>query len=333
MNQLFESDNIRFVEVSESLVNDYLVMVNDYENVNRFIGGMDKSYTLEQEICWVKGKLKDKAPVYSMLEKKSGRFIGNSELRNPTDSEGELGIAITAHMQNHGYGTEAVRALTDYWFNRIGLKRIHLRTKLINARARHVYEKCGFTEFKRDDEYVYMDLFQSGMRLVELSIEFEEQIRAYRKEFLESGDSMDGTGSLRKYENPQDWIDHFNDQNNTPHGRVPSTQYMFVREEDRKIVGMIQIRHYFNGYLEKFGGHIGYSVVPSERRKGYATLMLKTALPKCRELGIDRVLITCIKGNEGSRRTILNNGGVYESTVHEPDEDIDLERYWIDLSN
>ena len=60
--------------------------------------------------------------------------------------------------------------------------------------------------------------------------------------------------------------------------------------------------------------------------------MLKTALPKCRELGIDRVLITCIKGNEGSRRTILNNGGVYECTVHEPDEGIDLERYWIDLS-
>ena len=59
--------------------------------------------------------------------------------------------------------------------------------------------------------------------------------------------------------------------------------------------------------------------------------MLKTVLPKCRELGIDHVLITCIAGNEGSRKTILKNGGVYESTVYEPDEKADLERYWIDL--
>ena len=61
--------------------------------------------------------------------------------------------------------------------------------------------------------------------------------------------------------------------------------------------------------------------------------MLKMVLPKCRELGLDRVLITCISGNEGSKKTILKNGGVYESTVHEPEENIDLERYWIDLTD
>ena len=95
---------------------------------------------------------------------------------------------------------------------------------------------------------------------------------------------------------------------------------------------MLQIRHCFNDYLEKFGGHIGYSVAPSERRKGYATEMLKAALPKCRELGLDKVLITCIDHNVGSRKTILANGGIYESTVYEPDEKVNLERYWIDLS-
>ena len=50
------------------------------------------------------------------------------------------------------------------------------------------------------------------------------------------------------------------------------------------------------------------------------------------ELGIEKVLITCIRGNEGSRRTILKNGGVYESTVYEPEEGEYLERYWIRLS-
>ena len=173
------------------------------------------------------------------------------------------------------------------------------------------------------------------MMLIEPTTEYNRQIRAYRKEFLDCGDSMDGTGELIRFENPEEWIEYLNMHRNpltVPEGRAPSTQYMLVREEDRKIVGMIDIRHSLNDFLEKYGGHIGYSVAPGERRKGYAALMLKMALQKCKELGIEKVLITCSSGNEGSKRTILRNGGVYESTVYEPDEGVSLERYWIDLS-
>ena len=174
------------------------------------------------------------------------------------------------------------------------------------------------------------------MKLVEPSILYECQICAYRQEFLDCGDSMDGTGALRKMDDPKAWIKCSKlckDVRTVPAGLVPATQFLFVREEDQKIVGMIQIRHYFNDYLEKYGGHIGYSVAPSERRKGYATQMLKMTLPKCKELGIKKVLITCISGNEGSKRTILKNGGIFESTVYEPDEKMYLERYWISLSD
>ena len=90
------------------------------------------------------------------------------------------------------------------------------------------------------------------MRLIEPATEYEEQIREYRNEFLASGDSMDGTGALRKFEDPHDWIaysDSLKDPRTVPRGKVPSTQYMLVREEDGKIVGMIQIRHCFNPYL------------------------------------------------------------------------------------
>lgn len=145
---------------------------------------------------------------------------------------------------------------------------------------------------------------------------------------------MDGTGGLIKFDDPQEWIGFLAKHKNPetlPEGRVPATQLIFVREEDQKIVGMIDIRHYLSEYLEKYGGHIGYSVAPSERLKGYATQMLKATLPVCKKLGIDKVLITCIKGNEGSKRTILNNGGVYETTVYEPDEKVKLEKYWITL--
>ena len=173
------------------------------------------------------------------------------------------------------------------------------------------------------------------VKLVEPAVEYSAQIRAYRQEFLDNGDSMDGTGSLRRFDDPKDWIENvklYQNPRTVQEGRVQSTQYMLVREKDQKVVGMIDIRHYFNDYLEKYGGHIGYSVAPSERRKGYAARMLRMTLPKCKELGIEKVLITCISGNEGSKRTILKNSGRYESTVYEAEEGVYLERYWIELS-
>ena len=158
MKQVFESSRIRFVEVSERLVNDYLILVNDYENVNRFIGGKRKTFTVEQELEWIHEKLREKAFVFSMIEKTGGAFIGNIELMDVKDDVGELGIAITAAMQNAGYGTEAVSALAEFAGRQLGLKRIVLRTDPQNSRAIHVYQKCGFIEYDRTDEHVYMEL-------------------------------------------------------------------------------------------------------------------------------------------------------------------------------
>lgn len=173
-----------------------------------------------------------------------------------------------------------------------------------------------------------------SMELILPGPELAEEIESYRQDFLDAGDSMDGCGSLRRHANAQDWLD-FNallaDPKTVPERWVPSTQYVYLRREDRRIVGMIQIRHCFNDFLERYGGHIGYSVRPDERRKGYAARMLSLALDRCRELGIRRVLVTCLEDNEGSRRTILKNGGKYESTVFEPGEGIRLQRYWISL--
>ncbi|MBQ8302233.1 MAG: GNAT family N-acetyltransferase [Clostridia bacterium] len=172
------------------------------------------------------------------------------------------------------------------------------------------------------------------MKLIKPAFEYADQIKKYRQEFLDAGDSMDGCGSLRRIEDPYEYIQRSIDCQNEetmPKGLVPATQFMFIRESDNKLIGMIQVRHYFNDYLSKYGGHVGYSVRPSERRRGYAKEMLKAVIPYCREIGLNRVLITCIEDNLGSEKTIIANGGKYESTIFEPNENVNLKRFWIDL--
>ena len=170
--------------------------------------------------------------------------------------------------------------------------------------------------------------------LMNPSEDFVQEIADYRQEFIARGDSMDGTASLYRLPDPYDWLEQVKDLSapeTTPEGWVPCSQYICVRAHDKRIVGMIQVRHVFNEYLEKYGGHIGYSVRPSERGKGYAKWMLRSVLPYCRELGLKKLLITCDEDNSASARVIVDNGGEYESTVLEPDDQIRLERYWIFL--
>ena len=171
-------------------------------------------------------------------------------------------------------------------------------------------------------------------KLVRPTSAYADQLRQFRQEFLEAGSSMDGTGALRRMEDIEAYIEQciqFEDPALTPEKLVPATQFLFIRKEDNTLVGMLQVRHRFNGYLEQYGGHIGYSVRPCERCKGYAKEMLHMALPYCQKIGLKKVLITCIDGNHGSEKTILANGGTYESTVYEPDAQIYLKRFWITL--
>jgi predicted acetyltransferase len=97
-----------------------------------------------------------------------------------------------------------------------------------------------------------------------------------------------------------------------PEGIVPCTElWMVVGGE---YVGAISLRHRLTDVLLTWGGHIGYSVRPSARRRGYASQALAMMLPVAARLGIDPVLVTCDTDNVASRRTIERNGGVYEDT-------------------
>ncbi len=109
---------------------------------------------------------------------------------------------------------------------------------------------------------------------------------------------------------------------------VPSTLYWAVVGD--KFVGRLSLRHKLNKHLRDVGGHIGYSVVPSQRRKGYATEMLRLSLKKAKQLGFKKVLVTCDEDNIPSRKVIEHNDGILENRFITPLGAPKL-RFWIKI--
>lgn len=158
MNTIFESENINFIRPTMELVPEYLEMVNDIDNVAKYIGERREPYTEEEERDYIKDKMDNDATMFSMIEKESGKFIGNIEFFNRTEDEAEWGVVITTAMQNKGYGKEALKRSIDYGFNELGLSRIVLVVYVGNPRAIHVYEQCGFREYDRNEVDVFMEI-------------------------------------------------------------------------------------------------------------------------------------------------------------------------------
>lgn len=113
-------------------------------------------------------------------------------------------------------------------------------------------------------------------------------------------------------------------------GKVPSSVFFLLDEKENKLLGAVNIRHYLNEDLLLFGGHIGDGIRPSERKKGYATEMIKLALIECKKLGINKVLMVCDKSNIASMKTIVKNGGVLENEIVDDKGNIH-QRYWIEI--
>ncbi|MGN1003174.1 MAG: GNAT family N-acetyltransferase [Oscillospiraceae bacterium] len=170
------------------------------------------------------------------------------------------------------------------------------------------------------------------IRLVTPAMEYAEDILAFRGEIFAAHDKDDfsGCSSLERYENVEDWLRHLEELEHRT-DKVPSDNYLAVRLSDKRIVGIIDLRHSLDHpVLALWGGHIGYSVRPSERRKGYGKAMLGLCLDKARERGLEKVMVTCDRENSASARTILANGGVFEKEVEV--DGTSIQRYWITLT-
>ena len=144
------------------------------------------------------------------------------------------------------------------------------------------------------------------------SIDRKNDAIEYIKEHYEYNSKINGTGGLNRYvDDYEGWLtklekDYIQEPNSE---RVPARTYFLVRESDNRIVGMINIRVALNESLKKYGGHIGYGIRPTERKKGYNKINLYLGLKVCNEYGIDKVFMDADLANPASWKTMEALGG------------------------
>ena len=160
------------------------------------------------------------------------------------------------------------------------------------------------------------------MKLVFPNMLYKEKAIQFINEFYEYNSDVNGSNELDVYLEKltyEEWIKNVLadvDIANIPKPRVPALTYFYVREDDDIIVGMINIRLALNDFLKEEGGHIGYCIRPTERKKHYATNMLNDALKVCETLGIKEVILACSKSNIASANVIKNCKGKLEAEFY-----------------
>ena len=172
------------------------------------------------------------------------------------------------------------------------------------------------------------------LTLVEASPDYADDFRVMAREYAAQGPTHETPGYEEALKDIPAAIGKLQDMArgvNLAEGLVPQTTYWLVRDS-RTIVAVARLRHRLTPSLEIEGGHIGYSVRPSERRKGYGTLVCALALRKAREMGLARVLLTCDADNAASARIIEKNGGDFDSIACVEKTGKRVRRYWIDTA-
>ena len=164
------------------------------------------------------------------------------------------------------------------------------------------------------------------LTLVRPTLEFKSKALDYRQEHFDNNEMViNGSELLDKTDSYEEWLKSVTD-NTSPDTVNPNwvvTDTFFAVDENENIIGIIDLRHTLNDFLKDFGNS-GYSVRPSERRKGYATEMLRQILLIAKQAGLQEVYLSVERDNEPSVKTIIKNGGKYERSFEFEGEEADI---------
>ena len=166
-----------------------------------------------------------------------------------------------------------------------------------------------------------------SLQLVIPKKEHETAVMDFREEFLKAKEKISGSVGLEQAENYEDWLGH----KYIPHYGSVDEAVFLAFDSVGKLVGISDIRLGTNDFIQTFAGQIGYSVRPSQRKRGYASEILKLTLMEAAKCGLSKILITCNEPNIASAKVIEKNGGVLEKIIPHPGFS-DVKRYYIDLS-
>ena len=170
-------------------------------------------------------------------------------------------------------------------------------------------------------------------RLIAPHADYEPTHRRFLDEFVARGEQVVPWVVAERYVTFRDYVAklHAAAQGiGIPEGFVPHSTFWLVDDHD-EIVGISNLRHGLTDSLLQYGGHIGFGVRPSARRRGFAAELLRATLVEARGLGLRRVRVTCDQENVASEKTILRGGGVLAEEEFMPEHQRVVSRYWIDL--
>lgn len=156
-----------------------------------------------------------------------------------------------------------------------------------------------------------------------------DDVLSFYNEIEASGGECIGIGNYKDYDM---WLTEMMNRRtgkNLPEGYVRENFYLCYEKD--MMVGVYSFKFELTEFLLNYGGHIGYAVRPSERNRGLATQMLKQGLELAKNFGFDKVLCVCDEDNYASEKVILKNGGVLENKLYDSDEEVVVNRYWIEL--
>ncbi len=168
----------------------------------------------------------------------------------------------------------------------------------------------------------------------------KEEALEYLKEHIEYNSDINGVGGMDKCLNKttyEDWLIEIQKRKDKEYAysinRVPQQTFFLIRENDNKLIGTINIRYDLTKEMLEFGGHIGYGIRPTERRKGYNKINLYLGLLKAKEIGLKKVMLDCSVTNLGSEKTIKALGGIFERSGIDPYDNELTNVYWIKVND